>query len=89
VAPLSVPQLETEQVTVQFTPFAPVSLVSAAVNACVLPSSTVKVAGETATVIDGLLPPPQPENSIPNTNVKARPSFFIKFSPSASETQSW
>jgi hypothetical protein len=57
VDPLGVPQLETEQVTVQLTPFVIASLVTVAVNVCVLPSRTVELAGETATVIGGLLFP--------------------------------
>jgi hypothetical protein len=81
VDPLSVPQLETEQDTVQLTPFVNESLVTAAVNACVLPSRTVEVAGETATLIGGGAELPQPEKMNPSARVSRRDSFFIEVSP--------
>jgi hypothetical protein len=71
VAPLRVPQFATEQVTVKVTPFAVVSAVSVAVNDCVLPSKTVPLPGEIITVIDGVPPPPQPENRIPGARIIA------------------
>ena len=75
---LSVPQLETEQATVQLTPFAPVSLVSVAVNACVLPSRTVELAGDTATVMAGgaLRPLLQPATQI-NAKTQRRKGFLM------------
>lgn len=69
MAALSMPQLETEQVTVQLTPFDVVSLVSVAVNACVLPSRTVGLTGESSTVIISLLLP-QPEKTTPTARIR-------------------
>lgn len=75
---LSVPQFGTEHVTVQVTPFVVVSLVSVAVNACALPSSTVALPGEIATVTGALPPPPQPENITPSARIIVARIFILE-----------